>query len=77
MFSYDVVTQLGYMQGQMSTHHPILHTLMLDLFINKIGAFAGSANTGLLAYSVFQIVVFAAQMAYAVLFIYRCNVKNA
>lgn len=60
VFSYDAEAQLyQVISGNYSTHHPLIHTLMMGLFM-KIGYSPAGINTGMALYAAFQMIVFAA-----------------
>ena len=67
-FSYDSVTQFyTYMDWMHSSHHPLLHTLLLGflMFLGIDNTADGSAAVGLAVYSVVQMLLMAGMMAYA------------
>jgi hypothetical protein len=55
-----------------SSHHPIAHTLLIWVFF-QVGKMFGSLQTGMAFYSIFQMLLLAAALAYAVTFIYRIS----
>lgn len=58
-------------------HHPIAHTLLIWICF-EIGEALGSLQTGMAFYSIFQMLLLSAALAYAVTFIYRlCHNKWA
>ena len=62
-FAYDVPFQLEQVfTGQYSTHHPLLHTLLLGWLV-KLGHSVGSINLGAAAYTVLQMTALAACFA--------------
>lgn len=66
IFAYDASNQvMQVMSGSYSTHHPLLHTLLLGCFF-KWGNNLGSNNTGILLYSIVQMAILAWAMAWAV-----------
>lgn len=71
IFGYDVLAQIPQVQlGQYSAHHPLLHTLLLGGFY-LLGGALGSYTAGIAAYTVFQMVVIALCIAYALVTLYR------
>lgn len=68
-FVYDSGTQFyTYYDWVITTHHPILHTLLLG-FCMSLGIDStedGSATTGLAVYSAVQMILLAAMLAYAI-----------
>lgn len=60
-----------------SAHHPIAHTLLIWICF-EIGEALGSLQIGMAFYSIFQMLLLSAALAYAVTFIYRlCHSKWA
>ena len=60
VFSYDIAIQMRYvMEGVYSTHHPIIHSLMAGFFMN-LGMQMNSMSTGLMLYTIFQMLVMSA-----------------
>jgi hypothetical protein len=57
-----------------STHHPIVHTLLIWVCF-EIGEAVGSLQTGMAVYSIFQMLVLSAALSYAVTFVYRLSKK--
>lgn len=75
IWGYDVPAQMPQQIGTYTTHHPLLHTLLLQKFY-KIGIALGSANTGVALYTIFQMIVFASSLAYMILFLYRMKIRR-
>lgn len=74
IFAYDVHTQVTQMnENAYTTHHPLLHTLLLRVFY-RAGEAIGSYNLGVVAYVVFQTVLVAMSMAYALMYLYEKGV---
>ena len=66
IFAYDASDQvMQVMSGSYSTHHPLLHTLLLGYFF-KWGNNFGSNNAGIFLYSIVQMAILAWVMAWAV-----------
>lgn len=64
-FAYDVPFQLEQVfTGAYSTHHPLLHTLLMGLCV-KLGHMLGSINLGAALYTVIQMLALAACFAQA------------
>lgn len=69
IFDYDVHTQLNYViNNDYSTHHPLIHTLILGFFYN-IGEKLGSYNIGMLFYTIMQMLFVAIIMTYAIVYL--------
>lgn len=76
IFAYDVHTQVTQMNtGEYTTHHPLLHTLLLQLFY-RMGENFGSYNLGVVAYVVFQTILVAMSISYAILYLYEKGVNK-
>jgi len=62
VYGYDSVYQLKYyVTGEFSLHHPIIHTYLLGFFIVTLGKnIFGSYETGMLLYSIFQMLFMSA-----------------
>lgn len=74
IFAYDVHTQVTQMnENAYTTHHPLLHTLLLRVFY-RTGEAIGSYNLGVVAYVIFQTVLLAMSMSYALLYLYEKGV---
>lgn len=77
IFSYDVYPQLTQSIGTYSTHHPLLHTLILQFFYNIVGGrLFGSYNIGMLCYTLLQMLLFSMSIAYMHLFLYRMKISR-
>lgn len=73
-FNADNATQFySYMDGMHSTHHPLLHTLLLGglMALGMERSAEGSAAVGLALYCVVQMVLLAAMLAYACVWLKR------
>lgn len=76
IFDYDVNTQLNYViNDNYSTHHPLLHTLILGAFYN-LGKVLNDYNLGILLYTIVQMLILSAVMSYAVMYIKKKGIKN-
>lgn len=72
LFTYDVSYQyLQYTTGELNTHHPLLHTLMIGGFCDLGRLLFGYPSKGILLYSLFQMVLMALSMASATTLLYR------
>jgi len=59
----------------MTTHHPVIHTLLLGGGI-QLGRLLGSDNLGLFFYSMFQTVVLALTLSYTVYYTKKLKMPN-
>lgn len=77
IFAYDVSTQLSQAIKGYSTHHPIIHTLLLQFFYYIVGERVfGNYNAGMVCYTIFQMFILAMSIAYMHLFLYRMNLNR-
>ena len=62
IYAYDCIHQIKwYIDGNVYTHHPIIHTYLLSFFIIKLGRdLFGSLEIGLFLYSIFQMLCMSA-----------------
>lgn len=75
--AYDCTIQLGQIrEGMYNEHHPLAHTLLLELFL-KIGRQIGNASAGIGLYTAFQASVLAASMAGVTAALRAWSVKKA
>jgi len=65
----DSMNQIFQVKGieKLSSHHPLIHTGVIYIFIN-IGNFFGSINLGLALYTLFQMIIMALIFAYSIYF---------
>lgn len=72
LFTYDVSYQyLQYTTGELNTHHPLLHTLLIGGFCDLGRILFGYPSKGVLLYSLFQMGAMALFMASAMAFLHR------
>lgn len=72
LFAYDVGSQIVQRIGSYTTHHPLIHSLMLQFFWQVIGyKLTGNYNVGMACYTIFQMLLLAMAIAYMHLFLYR------
>lgn len=70
IFSYDCGWQLvGFVDGTVSAHHPILHTGLLGICLRAGQTLFGSNNAGAALYSLVQMALMSAMYAYVCLFL--------
>lgn len=75
--AYDCTIQLGQIsEGMYNEHHPLAHTLLLELFL-KIGGKIGNVSAGIGLYTAFQVMVLAASMAGVTAALRAWSVKKA
>lgn len=61
--SYDIPAQIGQaFSGEYNTHHPLVHTLVLQFFYS-VGEVLGNVNLGMSLYALVQMLVLAAALA--------------
>lgn len=76
IFAYDVHTQVTQMNNNAyTTHHPLIHTLLLRLFY-RFGESVGSYNLGVVLYTWFQMLIMAAVYAYVLWYLYEKKVNR-
>lgn len=74
-FAYDAPTEWQqFVTGQINTHHPVLHTLLIGIFL-EAGNYWGSYNLGIASYTIFQMLVMSAVFSYAISFLRRYKVS--
>ena len=60
LFSYDCRWQIPQHKGTYSNHHPLMHTLLMQLFYYKIGGkLFDSYTTGMACYTIMQMIILA------------------
>jgi len=70
IFSYDAAGQLNQMVTDSYTnHHPMIHTLFLDIMVDSADKVFGNASIGLFAHSIIQAIIFALALSYILDFI--------
>ena len=71
IFSYDAIYQSSQVTDtlQLNTHHPIIHTLFLGGCVQLGRSVFGNANTGMLFYSLIQMLINSAIFAYILTFL--------
>lgn len=79
IFSYDAIYQCSQVGDtlNLTSHHPIIHTLLLGYCVHFGRSVLSSANSGLFIYSLIQMLIHSAALAYtcSVLKRYRINSK--
>lgn len=70
-FGADAPIQLLEFDGthQLRTHHPLLHTWLVGIFLHAGRALSGNANTGVFLYTLFQVLFCAAAAAWSIRFL--------
>lgn len=74
-YAYDAPTQWEqFSTGNITTHHPVLHTVMLGLCMKSGAFFFSSYNAGIAIYTIIQMLIMATIFAYTVNFLreYKC-----
>ena len=73
IFAYDVYTQIPQViQGSYDSFHPLLHTLFMGFFY-ILGGTMGSHSIGIALYTIFQMLILALILSYALLYLYRIH----
>ena len=70
IFAYDVLAQMYQRLYGYSTHHPLIHTLLLGWFYD-MGGKLGNVNYGIALYSLFQMLALALAVSYMMYFLRR------
>lgn len=74
-FAYDAPTEWEqFVSGQITTHHPVMHTLLIGACLEGANALFGSYNAGIAIYTVLQMVAMAAVFSYTISFMKRYRV---
>lgn len=77
LFSYDCRWQIPQHKGTYSNHHPLMHTLLMQLFYYKIGGkLFDSYTTGMACYTIMQMIILATAFSYLLLFLYRFSINK-
>lgn len=77
LFIYDALWQYSmYVQGEVTAHHPILHTYMLGGIIDSVYKSTGSINKAGAAYTIVQMVIMALGYAYILYVFHREKVST-
>lgn len=76
IFSYDAQYQSNQVIGDipLNAHHPVLHTLFLGGCLQLGKVLFGSFNTGMLFYSIIQMLILSTSLAYVLSFMKKRNV---
>lgn len=76
-FCYDADTQYRFfVNNSITTHHPILHTVILGVLVHGIYLLTGSYNLGILAYSVVQMIASGIVFTYTIYFMEKYKVNR-
>ena len=76
VFAYDNQWQYTmYINNNISTHQPVLHTLILGFIITTVENLTGSINKGVAAYTLFQMVMMALGLSFVPYLLRRTRVK--
>ena len=72
LFIYDATWQLDtYRAGMVSEHHPVLHTVLLGVLIDRFASDEWHINIGVAVYTLIQLILFALSVSYMLTYIYR------
>lgn len=79
IFSYDAIYQCSQVSNtlHLNTHHPIIHTLFLGGCVQLGRTFLGSANNGMLLYSLIQMLINSCIFAYILAFLKKHKLPSA
>ena len=61
-------------ETNMNNHHPILHTLVIGMFL-KVGSMFGNLNIGVMAFSIFQMLCLSATFAFIIYYMLKKEVN--
>lgn len=76
LFNYDVINQYTQiLTGEYNQHHPIVHTLLCQLFY-EFGEKLNNANLGFALYSLLQMICLSGALTYGVLFLRRMHIRR-
>ncbi len=76
ILAYDSGVQIGQIvQGAYNNHHPLIHTLMIAVFM-KIGELLGSVNMGVAIYTLVQMLCLSSTMSVGIYFLEKKGVKR-
>ncbi|MCR4697134.1 MAG: DUF6020 family protein, partial [Lachnospiraceae bacterium] len=76
IFAYDNQWQYTmYINNNISTHQPVLHTIILGFIITTVKSMTGSINKGVAAYTIFQMVMMALGLSFFPYLLRRIGVK--
>ncbi len=71
LFIFDADRQyLMYVNGEISEHHPVLHTVLLGFIVDTVYKLTGAFNHGVAAYCIFQFIACALCISYFISFIF-------
>lgn len=74
-FNYDAPWQLSmYISNEVSSHHPVLHTVVMGWILENMNQINGTYNKGIALYLVLQMAVMAVCFGYAVYYMDKKNV---
>ncbi len=77
IFAYDNQWQyFMYVNNDISTHQPVIHTLILGFIISTFEKTTGSINKGVAAYTIFQMIIMSFGLAYIPYLLRRMGVKT-
>ena len=77
IYGYDSIYQVNYyISGDISLHHPLLHTYFLGFCVITLGDFLGSRVIGMLFYSIIQMLCLSAAFAFMYTFFIRLRASK-
>lgn len=73
-FAYDSPTQWEqFSSGQITTHHPVIHTLLLGVCLDTSYQWFSNYNVGIAVYTILQMIAMAAIFSYTISFLRKYN----
>lgn len=74
-FAYDAPTEWEqFVSGQITTHHPVLHTLLIGICLEGGKLLFSSYNAGIAMYTIFQMLAMSAIFSYTISFMKRYHI---
>lgn len=76
-FCHDAFTQFRQVDsGNLNSHHPVLHTLLLGVTVKMVYNITNSWNTGIAVYTILQMLVISACLSYCIYFLNKHKVSK-
>jgi hypothetical protein len=75
--AYDSAAEYSYFStGNITTHQPIIHTYLLEFFIQFVGKIINNEAIGLLLYSILQMLILSSALAYIIFFLNKRKISS-
>ncbi len=72
LYCYDASWQYDtYMMGEVTEHHPVIHTYLIGFLIDTVHKLTGSFNKGILAYTLVQMLIMGVGCAFVLYLLHR------